>query len=795
MGHASACPRERSWAFSRLIPAPASHPRSRRRRRTRGLQRSHTAPRDRLVVTCHIFIHQALVLRLHRLQLLFEIEHQPRARLRGAVIAAARNAGLGGATSFELDPESDQIVINTTPPAVNQILAVEPTPDAPSGLTARVDAVTDNGNGTTTLAVTPGTPADAYASGTVKTDAPATVALTPAGTTSTGMTGPLVTRNQPKTSSSPTLNTAVPSVSPLTCTGGVTSDLQGLSVDHALTPQVAAVWNHPLFGGGGFYVGTGGLERFQFDLDGTITVNLGVAVSGASTCTLKLPKVKGSVPAGALGAVILTVAPTLTLQVTGKVDLRTSVTLTCGTEYRWLNGTESRLSYCHAKNQPLQLSADSGADATLTGALDSSVTLDEIAGITGSITAAAHAGYHPTGHPVVQIDANSTFDLGGCLACFWSGTPAHVTLVSSTLFDKILYTSNTPPNPVVASPLAVTTTTLSGAVVAQPYTSTLVATGGTAPLAWSITSGSLPSGLSLSASGSISGTPSTPGSVGFTVTVHDSTGATATAPLTLVVGGPGAIRAGSISAGAGHTCAVTTAGAVKCWGRNDYGGLGDGTTTDSTTPVDVVGLGSGVASVSAGDEDSCAVTTAGAVKCWGRNVEGELGDGTTTSSAAPVDVVGLGSGVASISAGTDHTCAVTTTGAVKCWGWNLDGELGDGTTTDSATPVDVVGLGSGVASISSGASHTCAVTTAGAVKCWGWNPYGQLGDGTTTNSTTPVGVVGLGSGVASVSAGDYHSCAVTTSGAVKCWGYNLYGELGDGTTTSSTTPVAVVGLP
>jgi alpha-tubulin suppressor-like RCC1 family protein len=138
---------------------------------------------------------------------------------------------------------------------------------------------------------------------------------------------------------------------------------------------------------------------------------------------------------------------------------------------------------------------------------------------------------------------------------------------------------------------------------------------------------------------------------------------------------------------------------------------------------------------------------------------------------------------------------VTTAGAVKCWGDNTYGELGDGTTTSSTTPVDVVGLGSGVASVSAGWMHTCVVTTAGAVKCWGYNGFGELGDGTTTSSTTPVDVVGLGSGVASVSASSGHACAVTSAGAVKCWGVNDYGALGDGTTTDSTTPVDVVGLP
>jgi len=250
----------------------------------------------------------------------------------------------------------------------------------------------------------------------------------------------------------------------------------------------------------------------------------------------------------------------------------------------------------------------------------------------------------------------------------------------------------------------------------------------------------------------------------------------------------------SVVAGAAHTCALTTAGAVQCWGYNVYGQLGDGSTTPSRTPVAVTGLGSGVVSLAAGRNHTCALTTAGAVQCWGYNGSGQLGDGSTAPSSTPVAVTGLGSGVASVVAGADHTCALTTAGAVQCWGYNVYGQLGDGSTTASSTPVAVTGLGSGVASVTVGALHTCALTTAGAVQCWGYNASGQLGDGSTTSSSTPVAVTGLGSGVASVAAGDYHTCALTTAGAVKCWGNNTSGQLGDGNTTSSSTPVAVTGL-
>jgi len=254
-----------------------------------------------------------------------------------------------------------------------------------------------------------------------------------------------------------------------------------------------------------------------------------------------------------------------------------------------------------------------------------------------------------------------------------------------------------------------------------------------------------------------------------------------------------------VAAGGAHTCALSTAGGVKCWGYNGYGQLGDGTTAEKSTPVDVLGLGSGVAAIAAGGKHTCALSTAGGVKCWGYNVFGQLGDGTTTGpfegKPTPVDVLGLGSGVAAIAAGYGHTCALTTAGGVKCWGNNDTGQLGDGSTVQRLTPVEVVGLGSGVAAIVGGGSHTCALTTAGGVKCWGMDLDGQLGDGGTNwKKSTPVDVVGLVSGVAAITTGGRHTCALTSTGGVKCWGYNGYGQLGDDTATNKSTPVDVVGL-
>jgi alpha-tubulin suppressor-like RCC1 family protein len=336
------------------------------------------------------------------------------------------------------------------------------------------------------------------------------------------------------------------------------------------------------------------------------------------------------------------------------------------------------------------------------------------------------------------------------------------------------------------------------ATVGQPFRLQLVADARPGSvLRWRPTT--LPAGLGLSLTGLISGTPGSIGTwrVGYQVQADPTGPFSDWIPGTVTVHTsalPAQIRSETISTGLSHSCAVTTGGGVKCWGLNSYGALGDGTTTASNTPVDVVGMGSRVAAVSAGLNHSCAVFTSGAVECWGDNRDGQLGNGTTTGSNTSVDVVGLGSGVAAVSAGDVHTCAVTTTGAVKCWGNNLSGQLGNGTTTESAAPVDVAGLGSGVTAVSARWDHSCAVTTLRAVKCWGANTSGQLGNGTTTNSAMPVNVVGLSSGVAAVSAGLFHSCAVTTTGAVKCWGSNNFGALGDGTTTDSNTPVDVVGM-
>jgi alpha-tubulin suppressor-like RCC1 family protein len=251
----------------------------------------------------------------------------------------------------------------------------------------------------------------------------------------------------------------------------------------------------------------------------------------------------------------------------------------------------------------------------------------------------------------------------------------------------------------------------------------------------------------------------------------------------------------ALAMGSDHSCALTTAGGVKCWGDGTRGQLGNGGAS-STTPVNVTGLTSGVVAIAAGGTHSCALTAIGGVKCWGASSDGAIGDGTLLQRNTPVDVTGLASGVSAISSGQSNVCAImTASGGVKCWGLNNSSQVGDGTTVNRTTPTNVTGLASGVAVIANGPSHSCAVTTLGAVKCWGQNDSGQVGDGTTNNvRSTPVPLTSLASGVSAVALGSFHSCALMTTGAVKCWGLNLRGQVGDGTTVARPLPVAVVSL-
>ncbi|MHB8874365.1 MAG: RCC1 domain-containing protein, partial [Myxococcaceae bacterium] len=205
------------------------------------------------------------------------------------------------------------------------------------------------------------------------------------------------------------------------------------------------------------------------------------------------------------------------------------------------------------------------------------------------------------------------------------------------------------------------------------------------------------------------------------------------------------------------------------------------------TPQAVAGL-AGVGALASMGDHSCAVV-AGGVKCWGANSAGELGDGTFVDRGLPVDVVLAPdggtplSGVVGIGGGHFFTCAVLSSGGLKCWGANESGQLGNGTTTPSVTPLDVPGVSAAVA-VAGGGSHACALLSDGSLKCWGANGLGQLGDGTLSQRSSAVAVTGLDAGVTAITAGNAHTCALTVAGGVKCWGDNAAGALGNGSGSS-----------
>ena len=254
------------------------------------------------------------------------------------------------------------------------------------------------------------------------------------------------------------------------------------------------------------------------------------------------------------------------------------------------------------------------------------------------------------------------------------------------------------------------------------------------------------------------------------------------------------IQAQSIAAGGWHSLAICNDSTIKAFGENATGQLGDGTTTDRNTPVSVNGL-TGIIAVSGGGDQleahSIALKSNGTVWAWGSNLYGGLGNGSLNNTTSPVQVLVL-SGISKISAGGWHSVALKNDGTVWTWGWNTDGQLGDGTTTDKTVASQVPGL-TGIVKIAAGTYHVLALKNDGTVWAWGDNVSGQIGDGSTTDRTSPVQVSGL-SGVVSIAAGRFFSLAVKNDGTVWTWGENLYGQLGDGTTTDRSTPVQVSGL-
>jgi alpha-tubulin suppressor-like RCC1 family protein len=262
---------------------------------------------------------------------------------------------------------------------------------------------------------------------------------------------------------------------------------------------------------------------------------------------------------------------------------------------------------------------------------------------------------------------------------------------------------------------------------------------------------------------------------------------------------PSGTKVTAVRAGCFFSLALTSKGHVLAWGLNEFGQLGNATTTNSSTPVRVLlPAGTKATDIGAGENFSLARTSKGHELAWGLNINGQLGNGTTTNSSTPVRVLlPAGAVVTTMTAGENFALAGTSGGGLFAWGANNLGQFGDGTTTSSDTPVEVFILIRGpsighLVSLAAGGGHTLALFSSGALLAWGGNGQGELGNGTTTSSDTPVGVLlPAGAQVTAIRGGEFDSMALTAKGHVLTWGYDADGELGDGSTMNSDTPVRV----
>jgi alpha-tubulin suppressor-like RCC1 family protein len=248
-----------------------------------------------------------------------------------------------------------------------------------------------------------------------------------------------------------------------------------------------------------------------------------------------------------------------------------------------------------------------------------------------------------------------------------------------------------------------------------------------------------------------------------------------------------------VSAGSNHTAAVRRNGTLWAWGYNLGGRLGDGTTVSKSSPVSVVGGFTDWCQVGAGGLHTAAVRQNGTLWAWGANGSGRLGDGTTVDQSSPVSVVGGFTDWCQVSAGSAHTAAVRQNGTLWAWGCGYRGRLGDGTTTDKSSPVSVVGGFTDWCQVSAGGTMNAAVRQNGTLWAWGFGGDGVLGDGTTVNKSSPVSVIGGFTDWCQVSAGGSHTAAVRQNSTLWTWGWNVSGQLGDGTTVDKSSPVSVIG--
>jgi alpha-tubulin suppressor-like RCC1 family protein len=267
----------------------------------------------------------------------------------------------------------------------------------------------------------------------------------------------------------------------------------------------------------------------------------------------------------------------------------------------------------------------------------------------------------------------------------------------------------------------------------------------------------------------------------------DNTTANKSSPIQTITGGN---NWSSVAVGYGHTAAIKTDGTLWTWGLNTNGQLGNNTTTHRSSPIQTIAVGTNWSKIACGRGHTAGVKTDGTLWTWGRNYSGQLGDNTTTNRSSPVQTITGGTNWSKIACGYLHTAAIKTDGTIWTWGRNYSGELGDGTATNKSSPVQTITGGTTWNFVACGTYYTAAIKTDGTIWLWGGNGIGQLGDNTTASKSSPIQTIAGGTNWSKVACGGNHTAAIKTDGTLWLWGDNtFYGQLGDNTSENKSSPV------
>jgi alpha-tubulin suppressor-like RCC1 family protein len=269
----------------------------------------------------------------------------------------------------------------------------------------------------------------------------------------------------------------------------------------------------------------------------------------------------------------------------------------------------------------------------------------------------------------------------------------------------------------------------------------------------------------------------------------DNTTISKSSPIQTIVGGT---NWSSVACGDANTAAIKTDGTLWTWGNNSYGQLSDNTTTNRSSPAQTIAGGTNWSKVACGSSFSVAIKTDGTLWTWGRNSYGQLGDNTTDSKSSPIQTIALGTNWSKVAGGKGHTAAIKTDGTLWFWGYNSYGQLGDNTTVNNPSPVQTIAGGNNWSKVAGGSGHTAAIKTDGTLWTWGRNSYGQLGNNTTVNNSSPVQTIAGGNNWSGVACGYSHTAAIKTDGTIWLWGKNSLGTLGDNTTVNKSSPVQTI---